>query len=171
MGARLPAGRQARGCEVRFGELFPLPLPLTPHSFACRSRRSRQRTHLRVTLHEKEAEAAATLNELAGFSESSRWPTAARNRAQMSALSHIKNSFLDRPVDGHRPVPEAALRQLLHPGSNLQGPGRLALHARGTVSLPANQGSAASLVDLLPAELGELLRNFRETLLLSNEEP
>ena len=38
-------------------------------------------------------------------------------------------------------------------------------------SHPAAQGAAASLVDPPPAELGELLRNFRETLLLSNEEP
>ena len=171
-GARAPrpAGPGAHGCEVRFGELFPLPLPLRPQSFECHSRRSRQRTQRRNTLHGKEVDAISTLNELAGYCDRSQWPGASRNRAQEKATNHINNSILERPVDGHRPSPEAALRQLLHSGSNYEGPGRLAPYARGKVSLPADQGVAAELVDLLPKEFAGKLRNFSEAMLLSEEE-
>ena len=78
---------------------------------------------------------------------------------------------MDRPVDGHRPAPEAALRQLLRKGAGYDsGPGQLARYQRHRVSLPKDQSEAVPLADLLEGHDQECVEKFEYHMKLGDEE-
>ena len=162
----------------RFGDLFPLPLPLDEGYVGelddLGSRRARQRVHRRRTLVERERGTSWALNSLAGFADSSAWPSAPLNSAQLKALQHVRCARRARPPPLDNDSAQAALRQLLckKAGTSYSGdqPGQLTSYDRSRLSLPRGQKNPAILANLLPPAERHRLDHFEEEMLLSSEE-
>ena len=160
------------------GDVFPLPWPVDegfPHNLSslC-SRRSRQRVQRRRVLHIRERGTVWALNHLAGFDDESLWPSTPMNRAQATVLGRVKRAHLQRPPPPEKTSPQAALRQLLQrkAGSAYSEglPGQLASYVRERLSLPRGQGKPVLLEELLPEAEREMMANFQERMMLSDEE-
>ena len=172
---RLPVGDPSARlhCPVKqhFGDLFPLPLPPEERNYKCPSRRSAQRSSRRLNLQQRDCDTISVLNDGAGFSDPSQWPTRALNEAQKSALRHVHQCHASRPMPVKQTTPEAALRQLLHMGPGYDsGTGALAQYRQGEVSLPTDQGEACPLLEILGGQPKEYLENFDSAMLLGDEE-
>ena len=164
--------------SYRFGDLFPLPVS-TDEGYAgdlnlLGSRRSRQRVHKRRTLVDRECGSIWALNSLAGFSDTSSWPSRPLNSAQRRALQHIRRAHRERPAPPACESPQAALRQLLckKAGTSYSGdqPGQLAPYDRSKLSLPRGQQNPSNLASILPPAERHRLENFESEMLLSSEE-
>ena len=158
----------------RFGDLLPLPLPAY-HGHpgpACqlRSRRSQQRVNRRLRGFIEECDTVRAVNRLGGFSDEGGWPFCPLNQAQRAALQRIHAAHCDRPKPAEQQSSQAALRQLLKQGSSYGGPGELASFVRDQVSLPRNQGSPVSLLEILPEEERTMLEDFEAAMMLTPEE-
>ena len=166
-----PSARKHCSAKQHFGDLFPLPLPPVQQCSKSANRRSSQRSSRRLNLFHRDCDTISVLNDGAGFSDRSHWPDRALNEAQRSAMRHIHECHASRPLPVKKTTPEAALRQLLHLGPGYDsGTGALAQYRQGEVSLPADQGEACSLLDILGGQPKEYLENFESAMLLGDEE-
>ena len=162
----------------RWGDVFPIPLPVDGgfggSEASLSSRRSRQRVHKRRTLVDRARGTAWALNMLAGYEDSSSWPRAPLNRAQAAVNSRILAAHRARPPPGVQQSPQAALRQLLSrkagSGYDLDQPGCLASYDRARLSLPRDQHEPVLLEEILPLRERVMLRNFEAEMMLGDEE-
>lgn len=118
----------------------------------------------------EECDTVRAVNRLGGFSDEGGWPFCPLNQAQRAALQRIHAAHCDRPKPAEQQSSQAALRQLLKQGSSYGGPGELASFVRDQVSLPRNQGSPVSLLEILPEEERTTLEDFEAAMMLTPEE-
>ena len=166
---------------ARHGDLFPLPVPCDVNGFAgslgsLGSRRARQRVQRRRLFEDRQRGTLWALNHLAGFDDERLWPNSSLNQAQSSVLQRVKELHVQRPPPPQKLSPQAALRQLLlkKAGSPYSSdgvlPGQMASYVRERVSLPRDQLEPIPLEALLPEVERDRLLDFRNQMLLSDEE-
>ena len=167
----------SKGPLSRFGDVFPLPVPVDDGFAGCESdlasRRSRQRVHRRRTLMDRERGTVWALNHLAGFSDASLWPLSPLNAAQRHINSRIRRAHKERAPPVLQESPQAALRQLLQKKAGSYSsdqPGQLASYVRERLSLPKGQDDPVQLSEILPSLERHQLENFTEEMMLSDEE-
>ena len=167
----------SKGPLSRFGDVFPLPIPVDDGFAGCvsglASRRSRQRVHRRRTLMDRERGTVWALNHLAGFSDASTWPLSHLNAAQRHINSRIRRAHKERAPPAVQESPQAALRQLLRKKAGTYSsdqPGQLASYVRERLSLPKGQGEPVRLTEILPPRERHQLENFAAEMMLGDEE-
>ncbi len=135
-----------------FGDLLPmsLPEPLKP-PLVPRTRASARRHPLCVRLRNAAVETTCAINELAGFTDRSTWPSAPLNDAQVSAQKLIHDLHCQRSWPGGSVVrSRAALKKLLRQSPAYGGStGSLAPYLDGMVSIPSDQGQPRVLSEIL----------------------
>ena len=146
-----------------FGDLLPMPLPESPKPPMVPRTRASTRRHPRcVRLRNAAAESTCAVNELAGFTDRSAWPSAPLNEAQVSAQKLIRDLHCQRSWPRGSVVrPRAALKKLLRQSPAYGGStGSLAPYLDGMVSIPSDQGDPCVLSEILDPVNRHLLENF-----------
>ena len=130
-----------RSCDPlrRFGDLLSLPTPRVDksESFLGSSRRSSQRLWREGSVASAVCEAVFSMNDFAGFSDSSAWPPAVLNSSQDDALRHIHLLHGQLSLSAEDKFDEALFFILLKTGGGGYfdtSPGGLARYDTGTVS-------------------------------------
>ena len=169
----------SNAAKARFGDLLPLPLPVD-ESFQgevshLRSRRAKQRVSKRRVLMDRVRDSVSAINHLAGFVDSTKWPSEPLNLAQREALHRVRGAHFQRAPPPFAESEQAALRQLLCGKASgvyeaTDSPGQLASYVRDQLSLPFGQGEPADLAEMLPEREKRFLDGFEEHMLLSPEE-
>lgn len=163
----------------RFGDLFPLPLPVDEFfpgaSRELGSRRAQQRVVRRRCLLGRAAATVKGLNQLAGFENQAEWPLRPVNKAQGEVIRRVEGAHRERAPPPMQESLQAALMQLLKKKASgymevPDGPGQLASYVRSRLSLPRGQCNPVDLVSILPPRERDQLLNFETKMLLSDEE-
>ena len=86
----------SNAAKARFGDLLPLPLPVD-ESFQgevshLRSRRAKQRVSKRRVLMDRVRDSVSAINHLAGFVDSTKWPSEPLNLAQSAGCAFSESS-------------------------------------------------------------------------------
>ncbi len=125
-----------------------------------------------MCLRNAAAETTCAVNELAGFTDRSTWPSAPLNDAQVSAQKLIHDLHCQRSWPRGSVVrPRAALKKLLRQSPAYGGStGSLAPYLDGMVSIPSDQGDPCVLSEILDAVNRHLLENFESLMMLSQDQ-
>ena len=156
-----------------FGDLLPMPLPESPKPPMVPRTRASTRRHPRcVRLRNAAAESTCAVNELAGFTDRSAWPSAPLNEAQVSAQQLIHDLRCQRSWPRGSVVrPRAALKKLLRQSPAYGGStGSLAPYLEGMVPIPSDQGDPCVLSEILDPVNRHLLENFESLMMLSPDQ-
>ena len=173
-----PAPTMAPVAAGRHGDIFPLPGP-TPVEAIPRfglGRRARQRVDRRRAWQGAACECVGALNctaeGTAALAASHFLSSSPPAPVQEEVLARVYKATERRPLAGPEYLPEAALRSLLQADSRYDegSAGGLAPYVTGKVSLPAGQGRATPLADVLSGEALLDTQNFQERMLLGPEE-
>ncbi len=125
-----------------------------------------------MRLRNAAAETTCAINELAGFTDRSTWPSAPLNDAQVCAQKLIHDLHYQRSwPPGSVVRPRAALKKLLRQSPAYGGAtGSLAPYLDGMVSIPSDQGDPCVLSEILDPVNRHLLENFESLMMPSQDQ-